>query len=166
MNVTAEDDFQKIFVRRSHLVLDTFEQFRDKEFDCSVLLKVCFVGEVAEDVGGPRREFFRLLVEQMFQMQDMFFGWPCNVTVRHNIEAMAANKFFLAGKILSMIMIQGGQAPLCFSKAVADYLIYDKVCSPPVIEDVSNAFARDCLAKVIDIIINLLLVHMCMLYVS
>ena len=146
----AEDDFQKISVRRSHLISDTLDHFSNKEFDCSLLLKVCFIGESAEDIGGPRREFFRLLIERMFQLKDMFAGWPSNVTMRHSVEATAANRFFLVGKILSTVIIQGGQAPLCFSEAVADYIVYDKVCSPPVIEDVSNVFARDCLAKVIN----------------
>ena len=90
----AEEDFQKISVRRNHLVFDTFQQFESKEFDCSLLLKVCFVGEAAEDVGGPRREYFRLLIQQVFQLQDMFVGWPSNVTMKHNIEATAANRFF------------------------------------------------------------------------
>ena len=147
--VLAEDDFQKISVRRSHLISDTFEQFNNKSFDCSLLLKIFFVGESAEDIGGPKREFFRLLIQQMFQLEEMFAGWPSNVTMRHNIEATAANRFFLAGKILSTVLIQGGQAPLCFSEAVADYIVYDKVCSLPVIEEVSDAFARDCLTKVI-----------------
>jgi len=61
LTMLAEDDFQKIFIRRSHLVCDAFEHFQDKEFDCSLLLKVCFVGEAAEDISGPRREFFGLL---------------------------------------------------------------------------------------------------------
>ena len=144
-----EYDFQEISVRRSHLVYDTFEKFRDIKFDCSLILKVCFVGEAAEDVGGPRREFFRLLIEDLFKLQDMFVGWPSNVIMKHNIEATATNKFFVAGKILSTVIIQGGQGPLCFSEAVADYLIFSKVCSLPVIEDVPNTFAQDCFTKVV-----------------
>lgn len=146
----AEDDFQNIVVRRNHLVSDTFEQFNDKEFNCSLTLKVRFVGEAAEDIGGVKREFFCLLIEQMFSVHDMFNGWPTNVIMKHNIEAVALNKFYTAGKILSTVMIQGGQAPLCFSVAVADYLVYDKVCPQPVIKEVAfDTFAHDCLEKVL-----------------
>ena len=144
----ADDDFQRVVVRRSHLISDTFSQFGLKAFDPSLLIKVCFVGEPGEDIGGPRREFFRLLLEQMFQLPDMFKGWPKNVTIKHNVEATAANRFFLAGKILSTVIVQGGQAPNCFSEAVADFLIYDKICSLPVIKDVTDIVALNCLIKV------------------
>ena len=49
---------------------------------------------------------FCLLIEQMFQLKDMFACWPSNITMRHSIEATAANRFFLVGKILSTA-IQG-----------------------------------------------------------
>ena len=160
LNMFAEDDNQRILINRNKLVSDAFEQFDKRAFDCSLLLKICFVGEAAEDVGGPRREFFRLLSEQMFQLQDMFMGWPNNVTMKHNIEATATNKFFLAGKILSTIIIQGGQGPHCFSEAVADYLIHEKVCSLPVIEDVNDDFAQDCIAKVVDLC-NIITLFVC-----
>ena len=137
----AEDDNQRILIHRNKLISDAFEQFDKRAFDCSLLLNICFVGEAAEDVGGPRRESFHLLSEQMFQLRDMFMGWASNVTMKHNIEATETNKFFLAGKILSAMIIQGGQGPHCFSEAVADYLIHEKVCSLPVIEDVNDDFA-------------------------
>ena len=114
LNPLTDNDFQMIYIRRSHLISDAFEQFGKKNFDPSGLLKVCFVGESAEDVGGPRREFFRLIIEEMFQLNDMFQGWPSNVTMRHNIEAAAANMFFLVGKILSVVMIQGGRHLIAF----------------------------------------------------
>ena len=90
----ADDDFQRVVVRRSHLISDAFSQFGLKSFNPSLLIKVYFVGEPGEDIGGPRREFFRLLLEQMFQLPDMFKGWPNNVTIKHNVEATATNRFF------------------------------------------------------------------------
>lgn len=144
---------QKMTFRRSLFIETIWFLMHFKNFVIKILIfRWCwihFVGKAAEDVGGPRREFFCLLIEQMFQLQDMFVGWPSNVVMKHNVEAVAANKYCVAGKILSTIMVQGAHVPLCFSDAVVDYLIFDKICSSPVIQDVANTFGRDCLTKVV-----------------
>ena len=67
----------------------------------------------------------------------------------HNVEAVASNKFCIIGKMLATCIVQGGEAPVCFSKAVADYLVYDEVCSPVCLDDIADKEVQESLQKVI-----------------
>ncbi len=54
-------------VRRSNLRLDTMRAFSRPTFNVSNLLKVIFVGEPSVDDGGPCREFFLLIMKEIFR---------------------------------------------------------------------------------------------------
>jgi len=57
-NLGDEDtDFQIIRVRRKHLWEDTVRSISKNAFKQNHSLKVHFIGEEAEDEGGPRRKF-------------------------------------------------------------------------------------------------------------
>lgn len=62
---SKDDDVQRIHIRRSSLFTDALRQFSRANFDVSKMLQVRFVGEEAVDEGGPRREFFHLLMKEM-----------------------------------------------------------------------------------------------------
>ena len=66
------------------------------------------------DERGPRCEFFELVLKEIFVRTGFFIGWPANVIPVCNTDAVAANKFFIIG------LVQGGRAPACFNKAVAE----------------------------------------------
>ena len=46
------------------------------------------------------------------------------------------------------MIIQGGEVPTCFAKAVADYLVFDQVISPVCIDDIPDYEIREMLNKV------------------
>ena len=50
-------------VRRKHVLQDTFTQMQQPKFRCNVKLNVRFIGEEADDEGGPQREYFRLILK-------------------------------------------------------------------------------------------------------
>ena len=54
----------KLTVRRRHVFQDTLLAFQTG-FDLNKHISVTFVGEPAVDVGGPSREFLRLLMHDM-----------------------------------------------------------------------------------------------------
>ncbi|KAL5491583.1 hypothetical protein EMCRGX_G016897 [Ephydatia muelleri] len=54
----------RITVHRSTVWMDALREAQKQSFCASFLLKVTFFGESSIDDGGPRREFFRLLVLQ------------------------------------------------------------------------------------------------------
>ena len=70
------------------------------------------------------------------------------MVLNHNLEAVACEKFYMIGKMISTCIIQGGEAPVCFSNAVADFLVYDEVHSPVCIEDIPDLEIQGCLKKV------------------
>lgn len=143
-----EEDHQRIHVRRSHLFSDATRAFSRTNFNVSKMLKVVFVGEPSVDEGGPRREFFQLLLKEAFTSSGLFVGWPQNVIPIHSVEAVAANKYYIVGKMISTCLVQGGQPPACFAAAVADYLIYDEIKSEPSLSDIPDHNVRRKLEKV------------------
>ena len=141
-----EEDFQRINVRRSALFHDAFRAFTKLTFK---MLKVCFIGEPATvDDGGPRREFFSLLIKDIFSISGLFQGWPEHVCPIHDFNAVASNKFYTIGKMLATCLVQGGESPVCFCRANADYIVYDHITSPPCIDDIPDHEIRQLLFKV------------------
>jgi hypothetical protein len=55
----------------------------------------------------------------------IFFRHSAVIISVHNINAVSDNKYYIIGKMIATSIIQGGQPPLCFSAAVADFLVYD-----------------------------------------
>ena len=66
-------------------------------------------------------------MQEPFSTLGLFYGWPDHAIPIHNVEAVATNKFYLVGKMISTCLVQGGQPPVCFSAAVADYLVCDEI---------------------------------------
>ena len=141
--IDDDDCRQRIHVRRSNLVADTMRALKKHNFDAEKLLKVVFVGEPCVDEGGPRREFFQLVIKEVFTMSGLLHGWPQNVVLTHNVQAVADNQYFLVGKLIAMCLVQGGQPPVCFSAAVADYLVYGKITSNPCIDDIYDPKVKE-----------------------
>lgn len=144
-----EEDRQRVHVRRSNLVKDTIKAFSKPTFDVSKMLKVTFIPEGSVDDGGPRREFFQLAMKECMKTSFLFTGWPENVVPQHNVEAVANNTYFIVGKLIATCIVQGGQPPVCFAKAVADFLIYNEVRSKACLEDIPDCSIRDKLRQVI-----------------
>ena len=107
---------------------------------------MCFVGERGCDAGGPRREFFRLVLSEIFS-SSLFLGWP-NRVIPTNFYTGAVDHYYIAGKIIATSILQGGQSPHCFSPPVADYLIYGEIKSEPSIEDIPHIEIQESLLQV------------------
>lgn len=146
--VITGSDFQRINVRRSHLYQDAVRAFSRPTFNVSKLLKVVFVGEPSVDDGGPRREFYQLLMKEVFTLSGLFTGWPENVVPVHNVTAVASNKFYVIGKMITACLVHGGQPPVCFSRAVAEYLVYNEIKCEASLDDIPDHVIRQKLTKV------------------
>ena len=112
------------------------------------MLRVVFFHEQAVDEGGPRREFFSLAFRELFKQSGLFTGYPGNVIPLHNVQAVECNKFYNVGKLIAMSLVQGGEAPVCFSKAVADYIVHEQVSSPANIDDIPDRIIQTSLREV------------------
>ncbi|KAK0152026.1 G2/M phase-specific E3 ubiquitin-protein ligase [Merluccius polli] len=79
--------------------------------------------EDAADLGGPRREFFRLLVKAIFQDSGAFEGTPNGCTPRLNILHLQNGVYRTIGRMMSTIIVQGGEPPAFLSPSVVDYIV-------------------------------------------
>lgn len=78
------EDRIRITVRRRHILEDTIHNLRAGH-DTTKYLKVTFVGEPAVDAGGPLREFFHLLLQELANNSSLFCGPSTSRTPKHNI---------------------------------------------------------------------------------
>ena len=154
--ITSEDneDMQGVHIRRSHVFSDALRQFSKRSFDVCKMLKVQFIGEEAI-------EFFNLRTREIFK-SSLFAGFPNQVVPAHNVQAVANSTYYTIGKMISTCIIQGGEAPACFAKAVADYLVFDRISSPVCIEDIPDYEVQECLRQVCNIMLYIYMhIHTC-----
>ena len=83
-NFLYEDDFNvhRITVRRGHILDDTLVALCSN-FDEKKHIRVRFLGEPAVDEGGPRREFFMLLMGAIANSSSLLDGPPNRRVLRH-----------------------------------------------------------------------------------
>ena len=83
-----EDDLKahRITVRWGHILDDTLVALRSG-FDEKKHIRVRFLGEPAVDEGGPRREFFMLLMGAIANTSSLLDGPPNCRVLRHNTSA-------------------------------------------------------------------------------
>ena len=116
------DPHQLITVRRRHIWSDTKQVFSKPYANLVLPVKVVFVGEQAEDEGGPKREFFRLALAAATSDPALFSG-PCDRrVVQHNTTALLRKEFRHVENLISMSIIQGGPGPMCFAPWIYDHL--------------------------------------------
>ena len=84
-----EDEFNTyhITVRRRHIFDDAIAAI-SRWFDEKKHLRVTFLGEPAVDGGGPRREFFMLLMGSIANNSSLLNGTPDRRVLRHNTTAL------------------------------------------------------------------------------
>ena len=143
-----EEDFQRVNIRRRNLFGDASRAFSKPHFNVSKMVKITFIGEECVDDGGPRREFFQLLMKEAFCKSGLFVGWPSHVAPLHDVQAIASNKYYVIGKMISTCLIQGGQPPVCFARAIAEFIVYDKIRCDADIEDIPDVGVQQALLKV------------------
>lgn len=107
LGITDESDIidgetNHIFVNRNDVLTDGLEEIRDL-YDPMLTLNVQFHGEVAKDFGGPRKEFFSIILRSI---KEKFFD---NGIIPDNDD------YETVGLILGMSMLQNGVIP-CFLK--------------------------------------------------
>lgn len=66
----------------------------------------------------------------------------------HNVDALIHNKYYVVGKMLATVLVQGGQPPVFFAGAVADFLVFKTVKSSVNLDDIPDFEVRQCLQKV------------------
>ena len=102
--VVSEEKYHRITVRRRHLLQDSMTAFRIG-FPFNSHLAVTFLGEPAVDAGGPCREFFRLLLQEIFQ-SSLFEGLEGSRVPAHNMTALDKRTYWYIGKFEQLVLRQ------------------------------------------------------------
>ena len=111
------DDVQydRIDVRRGHILNDTWRAFKQGQFTARNILKVRFLGEPAVDDGGPRREYLGLLVRELFT-SSLIVTTASGILPNCSIKDVVDKKFLNARKIISTAFMQEGPPTTVFPK--------------------------------------------------
>ena len=121
----ARTEMCSIVILRKRLLQTCMMSIQDKNFEFSKVPCVVFSGEDSADLGGPRREFFRLLMQQGIKELGVFEGPSNNVAFSHDHSVLAGRKPYLAGNLVAWSILHGGPGPQCLSEDVF-YLMLDQ----------------------------------------
>ena len=117
-------DTNFIAVDRDNILETTFEELKTVQ-DPRVTFQVDFYGEMAQDSGGPRKEWIRL----------------CNQNIKtkyfdHGLKEHLAEEYFLVGQMAAIALLQNGQAPKYFSEDLLNeiFVSEERELSPCVLK--------------------------------
>lgn len=125
-------------VRRENLIRETILQIRGHTEDLKKPLKVQFIGEDGIDEGGVQKEFFQLLVRDIFDPKYGMFSYNDETRLFwfNSPPWDVLEEFELVGIVLGLAIYNGHILELHFPKVVYKKLL-GKV---PTIEDLSEVF--------------------------
>ena len=78
--------------------------------------------ESAVDGGGPRREFFVLLMNAIRKNNSLLDGPLTTRVLRHNTTALQNELYLCMGKMIALSIVHGGPGPSFFAECVVDYI--------------------------------------------
>ena len=111
-------------VRRDHLIRDALYEIENKNpIDLKKQLKVEFVGEEAIDEGGPQKEFYRLVIRDLFKedyglfryFNDSRLWW---FQIDDLIDSDCLKEYRLVGQLLGIAIYNGIHVNISFPLAL------------------------------------------------
>ena len=132
-----DTEFQIIRVRRKHLWEVTVTSISKNAFKQNHSLKVHFIGEEAEDEGGPTRKFLRLAVMTV-----------CNYSGVVKGPEAGRNAYYRSGLVTGMSLQKGDPGLHCPSPLLFDYFVAGPSSSRPIPLDVADHDMRKKIEKV------------------
>ncbi|XP_076149223.1 G2/M phase-specific E3 ubiquitin-protein ligase-like [Alosa pseudoharengus] len=136
----------KFNINRSNVLDGAFRGFRRKTYDPKNCISVRFsddrgMNEEAVDLGGPRREFLRLLLESLARSR-MFEGVDGHLNLALDCTAVREDQYFLAGRAISVCLVHGGPPPCFLSRTLFEAIAEDPQQCRPVLNDVVDCDLR------------------------
>nr|XP_029138632.1 G2/M phase-specific E3 ubiquitin-protein ligase-like [Labrus bergylta] len=95
-------------IRRKKLLESAIKVISRVTFCWTDSPQIEFVGEDADDMGGPQREFFRLLMIEVQTSLGIFEGKAGQVFLSYDQAALDQNKYFKAGNLIAWSIAHGG----------------------------------------------------------
>lgn len=103
-NILIEGKTSEIFISRSSLFSDAIDELMNGGMDVSLPLEVTFNGEMAEDYGGPRKEFLGIAIRETMEclFEDDGFG---QYIIKDDVSYIRRNHYFVGGLIFGKTAI-------------------------------------------------------------
>ena len=131
------EDRQRLTIRRRHVWGDTKRALYRPTFNDAIGLNIEFIGEPAQDAGGPLREYFRLLWIALGQKCSLFTRKENARVLAHNVTAIQQREYVIIGHCIALALVYGGCAPHFFSEAVVSYL-FNEPLTESMINDIPD----------------------------
>ncbi|XP_028651296.1 probable E3 ubiquitin-protein ligase HECTD2 [Erpetoichthys calabaricus] len=128
--------FLNIKVRRPHLVSDSLDELTRKRTDLKKKLKVTFVGEAGLDMGGLTKEWFLLLIRQIFHTDYGMFTYLKDSCCHwfSSLKCDNYSEFRLVGALMGLAVYNSITLDIQFPPCC-----YKKLLSPPIVPCDQNA---------------------------
>ncbi|XP_076866557.1 uncharacterized protein LOC143517694 isoform X2 [Brachyhypopomus gauderio] len=97
-----------VVARRRRILHSAITALNKGYFDWHKCPRIEFVGEMADDFGGPTREFFRLLMKDVQSTLGIFEGQPGNLFFSYDQAALQKGKYYTGGKLIAWSLLHGG----------------------------------------------------------
>lgn len=146
LSIDEHGECQCINVRRRHVWTDTKRAMTRPSFNSRIGLEVHFIGEEAQDAGGPLREYFRLLWKDMSADGSVFAGPEDRRLLMHNVVSLRREHYALIGRCIGLSLLNGGSGPHFLSPVVVSYLLGDELDLP--VDEVTDFDVREGIIKV------------------
>ena len=145
---------QRLSIKRDTLFQDSVSFFKKSSFDFDSPIKILYENEPAIDGGGPRREYFTLLLKCLVSPGNfvrLFEGSERHLLPMHNTDALRASLYKVAGRMIATSILNGCPGFLCLSPAVYSYLISGSCQEIDIVkEDIADIDIRDIVTQVSD----------------
>ncbi|XP_050961083.1 uncharacterized protein LOC127162333, partial [Labeo rohita] len=127
-------------INRKNILDGAFRAFGRKSYDPFRRISVRFSDECgnfeeAVDLGGPRREFLSLLMEEIEKSAVLAGPDGCKNLALDSV-AVREDRYYLVGKAIAVSMVHGGPSPGFFSSTLFECISNGQVS--PTIEDVND----------------------------
>ncbi|XP_058653548.1 G2/M phase-specific E3 ubiquitin-protein ligase-like [Onychostoma macrolepis] len=105
---STQESTTTVVVRRKRVLQSAITALGKTYFAWHNRPQVEFVGELAEDHGGPTREFFRLLMKEVQSSLGVFEGQEGNLYFTYDQSALEQGRYYTAGKLTAWSLLHGG----------------------------------------------------------
>ena len=114
-----------------------------KKFDPCHKVSVKFMDDVgysegAVDLGGPKREFFTLLLNSLLYESPLFFGHEHARYISLNQKSFEEDDYRLTGMLIALSLVHGGPVPHCLSDLLFQALVGGIQRVSPTVADMEN----------------------------